>query len=73
MIREHERAVLTRDLPELRLRAGDVGTVVHVYEGGAAYEVEFFTLTGDTLAVATVPADALRPARGGEILHARAV
>ncbi len=73
MIKEHERAVLTRDLPKQKLRAGDVGTVVHVYEGGEAYEVEFFRLTGDTLAVATVPADALRPASRGEILHARAV
>ena len=34
-IREHERAVLTRDLPEKGFEAGDVGTVVSVHEGEA--------------------------------------
>jgi len=29
-----------------RLEAGDVGTVVHVYRDGLAYEVEFTTLDG---------------------------
>ena len=45
MIKEHDCIVLTRDLPDARLRAGDVGTVVHIHRGGAAYEVEFMTLT----------------------------
>ena len=30
MIKEHDIVVLTQDLPEERLTAGDVGTVVHV-------------------------------------------
>jgi len=29
-IKEHQRVVLTSDLPAERLTAGDVGTVVHV-------------------------------------------
>ena len=41
--------------------AGDVGTVVHVYPDGAAYEVEFFTPDGDTVAVVTVEASGVRP------------
>jgi hypothetical protein len=40
---EHDVVVLTRDLPEHGLRAGDVGAVVHVYSNGKAYEVEFVT------------------------------
>ncbi len=43
MIEEHDRVVLTERLPGQDLQAGDVGTVVHVYAEGAAYEVEFFS------------------------------
>lgn len=71
MFQEHERAVLTIDLPEHRLVAGDVGTVVHVYPDGAAYEVEFFTLDGQTLAVVTLEAAQIRRGTGRDILHAR--
>lgn len=71
MIEEFERVVLTRDLPEEGLKAGDVGTVVHVYDGGAGYEVEFFSPSGGTVAVVTVLGDAARPAENGEVLHAR--
>jgi hypothetical protein len=49
MIEEHNRVVLTASLPEYGLRPGDVGTVVHVYKDGQAYEVEFFTLDGRPL------------------------
>ncbi len=30
--------------------------VVHIYQGGAGYEVEFMTLTGETVAVVTLMA-----------------
>jgi hypothetical protein len=39
MIEEHERIVLTRALPDEGLEPGDVGTVVHAYADGKAYEV----------------------------------
>jgi hypothetical protein len=41
MIEEHDRVVLNPPVPSERLEAGDVGTVVHVYKDGEAYEVEF--------------------------------
>ena len=44
MIKEHDRIVLTSDLPGEGLKAGDVGTVVHVHKQGEAFEVEFLTL-----------------------------
>ena len=62
--------VLTHDLAQDGLCAGDVGTVVHVYPAGA-FEVEFLTVSGDTQAVVTLlPAD-IRVARNDEIYSAR--
>jgi len=43
-MREMDLVVLTRDVLDLGLRAGDIGTVVLVHRGGAGYEVEFSTL-----------------------------
>ena len=37
-IKEHDCVVLTTDLPKEGLKAGDVGTVVHIHGDGAAYE-----------------------------------
>lgn len=51
--------VLCRDMPEEGLRAGDLGTVVEVYEpDGLA--VEFLTADGGTQAVATLQVDDVR-------------
>ena len=71
MIEEHKRVVLTETLPERDLQAGDVGTVVHVYETGSAYEVEFFRLDGQTVTVETVSASAVRPVASTDVTHAR--
>lgn len=48
--REHDLVVLERCIDEHYLVKGDVGTVVHCYAGGDAYEVEFVTGAGDTSA-----------------------
>lgn len=64
MIRELDRVVLTAAVPSQGLVSGDVGTVVHVYPDGKAFEVEFRTLDGGTAAVATVEAGAIRPVTG---------
>jgi len=73
MIRELDLAALTRDLPEQGLERGDVGTVVHRYDGGQSYEVEFVTAAGDTIAVLTLDAEAIRPLAGRELLHVRSL
>jgi hypothetical protein len=73
IIREHDLVVLTADIPDENLKRGDVGTVVLVHQAGAGYEVEFATLAGETLAVVTVPADAVRPVGDKEIAHVRRV
>ncbi len=71
MIKEHERIVLAIDFPSESLVAGDVGTVIHVYHDGEAYEVEFITLDGKTAAVVTLEAAHVRPVGKREITHAR--
>ncbi len=70
-IREHDCIVLTSNLPEDGLLAGDVGTVVHIHGEGAACEVEFMTFTGQTVAVATVEAAQCRPVNVRDISHVR--
>ena len=56
--------ILTRDVIEYGLRPGDIGTVVERHEvpgvGEEGYSVEFFDMTGNTVAVVTLPASALR-------------
>jgi hypothetical protein len=71
MIKEHERIVLTTPVPAEGLESGDVGTVVHVYKDGEAYEVEFLTLDGHTAAVVTLEASQVRPVSRRDITHTR--
>jgi hypothetical protein len=60
----YQDAILTVDLPAEGLRAGDIGTIVerHQLPGvtDVGYSVEFFDMTGRTVAVVTVPANCLR-------------
>lgn len=73
MIKELDMAVLTENLPDEGLEAGDIGTIVLVHQQGRGFEVEFTTLTGDTVAVVTVAASAVRPVKERELAHAREV
>ena len=70
-IKEHDCVVLTKNLLEENLEAGDVGTVVHIHKDGVAYEVEFITLDGHTVAVVTVGSAQLRPVSHRDISHVR--
>lgn len=71
MIKEHDRIVLLRDLPEYGLQAGDVGTVVHIHRQGEAFEVEFMTLDGGTVAVVTLLYSQVRAVGKRDIAHVR--
>jgi hypothetical protein len=71
VIQEHDCIVLTEDIADERLQAGDVGTVVHIHGGATGYEVEFTTLTGRTIAVATVLPSQLRPVSPRDLTHVR--
>ena len=71
MIKEHDCVVLTSDVPDEGLVAGDVGTVVHIHKSGEDYEVEFMTLTGETVAIITLPAGQVRPLNRRDLAHTR--
>lgn len=73
MLQEHDRIVLTADIPEEELEAGDVGVIVHIHPQHAAYEVEFFSLDGNTVTVATVMAGQARAVTKQDVTHARII
>jgi hypothetical protein len=71
----YQPVVLTEDLPKEGLRAGDIGVIVEHYPARAdlpdGYELEVFAATGQTIAVVSVPAPAIRQATEHEVLSAR--
>ena len=71
MITEHASVVLTENIPASGLEAGDVGIVVHIHREGKAYEVEFMSLDGGTVAIQTLEARQIREARNRDIPHVR--
>lgn len=68
--RQFDTAVLQADLPEHGLMAGDVGTVVEVYDDEGV-EVEFVLPSGDTLAVLTLSTDTVRPLTEHDVFAVR--
>ena len=80
MITEFDRVVLMDDIPEKKLKKGDIGTVVMIYPKvtlasttSKGFEVEFFTLDGNTLAVETLLPNQIRPVKNNEVAHVREV
>ena len=71
MIKEHDCVVLTTNVPNEGLEAGDIGTIMHIHKGGGGYEVEFTTLTGETVAVVTLLAGQVRPLSRRDLAHTR--
>jgi Domain of unknown function (DUF4926) len=65
---------LTRDMPDLGLRRGDVVKLVdhHVAsDGEEGYSIEVFNAIGKTIAVTAVPVSALEALRDDEVLSVR--
>lgn len=73
MFKEHDYVVLTRDLPGNNLMQGDVGTAVHIHAGEAAFEVQFATLIGETMAVLTLQSNQCRPVGSCDMNHVREI
>lgn len=70
----YKDVVLTRDMPEERLKRGDIVKLVehHVARDGEdGYSAEVFNAVGDTLAVITVPESALEALREDEVCCVR--
>jgi hypothetical protein len=67
-------AMLTCDVPEHRLRRGDIVKLVERHiapDGTEGYSIEVFNAVGDTIAVTAVAASVLEALREDEILCAR--
>jgi hypothetical protein len=71
----HQRVVLTQDLPKEGLRVGDIGVIVEHYPARAdvpeGYEIEVFAANGQTVAVVSVSASAVREVTEHEVLSVR--
>ena len=70
----YKDAVLTSDVPEHRLKRGDIVKLVdrHVApDGREGYSIEVFNAVGDTIVVTAVAATVLEPLREDEVLCAR--
>jgi hypothetical protein len=66
-----DTVVLTTDLPEHGLRAGDLGAIVELYDGENV-EVEFVRATGETKALVTLNASDVRSVAANDMLAVRA-
>ena len=68
---------LTRDLPEHRLRAGDIATLVdfvpHPDGGEDGCLLEVYNAVGESIAVVAVPISAVSALRADEILSVRSL
>jgi len=70
----YKDVVLSRDLPEEKLKRGDIVKLVEHHssrEGGSGYSAEVFNALGDSIAVITVPESALEPLREDEVCCVR--
>ena len=70
-MKELDMVVLEHDVKEHGLQRSDIGAIVHRYNNGLAFEVEFVTGEGQTLAVLTLKLEDIRLMRQREILHVR--
>ena len=76
MFKEHKQIVLTADVfgdEGEELKSGDAGTIIYIHPDEEALVVEFMSLDGDTVAIATVLPSQGRPVTNTDLTHARTV
>jgi hypothetical protein len=72
----YSRVVLTRDIPEAHLKAGDTAMYIDylpVTDGEAGAILEVFNALGESIAVVTVPISAIEPPRANYVPSVRVV
>jgi hypothetical protein len=71
----YQDVALTRDIPEHRLQAGDIATLVdfvsHPHGGEEGCVLEAFNAIGESVAVVAIPLSAVEDLRSDEILTVR--
>lgn len=74
-IKLFQDVALVQDLPEHKLRAGDIATVIDIVQHPSRGEVgcvlEVFNAVGESIAVITVPLSAVEALSPNEILSVR--
>ncbi len=66
--------VLLKDIPDQRLKKGDVATVVEYHPSDISkdgYTLEVFNAIGDTIALVTVSESDIEPLKESEVLSVR--
>ena len=69
-----DEVTLSKDIPDKRLKKGDVATIVEhhpVSAGEDGYSLEIFNSLGDSIAILTVPESAIEPLTSDEIFNVR--
>jgi hypothetical protein len=73
----YQEVALTRDLPEYKLKAGDIAMlgdfVPHPSDGEEGCVLEVFNAVGESLTVIAVPASTVEVLRPDEILTVRSL
>ncbi len=72
----YKEAVLLIDIPEKKLKKGDLVTVVdyhHAQQSEDGYTLEVFNALGDSIAVITVSASDIAPLQETEIFSVRSI
>ncbi|HRN67074.1 MAG TPA: DUF4926 domain-containing protein [Promineifilum sp.] len=69
-----DTVIVTVDLPSEEVLAGDLGTIVEIYNAPSpAYEVEFVNPDGTTRALLTLLPEEIRPLSAMDVLTTRQV
>ncbi len=71
-----EEVVLSKDIPEKRLKKGDLATIVEHHpnpDGEDGYSLEIFNVLGDTIDVITIPESGIEALRENEIFNVRSL
>lgn len=71
-----KEVVLLRDIPEKKLKKGDVATIVECHPSETSedgYSLEVFNALGDTIAVVTVSESQIEPLKENEVFSVRSL
>ena len=74
LFNEHDTVILTDAVKgddDITFVPGDVGCIIHVHDKGTAYVLEFTSLDGETVDIATVRAEHIRNVTTQDMTHAR--
>ena len=73
----YQRIALSRDIPEERLKRGDVAYLLdyvpHPQGGEPGCVLEVFNAVGESIAVLAVPESAIQPLQPHEVMNARSL